>query len=108
MGNSFSIVREGLTVLEKFNGFMKLLRQLPKKKGILFRVKGILAMKDHAEKIVFHGVMDTLEYGEAGLWEEGEGKISKIVFIGKGLDHQYLRDGFESAFEDAACSLPPC
>lgn len=97
--NSFSIVREGEIVPRKLAEWMQGLGQLPADKGTIFRIKAILAVKGHPYKHVFHAVMDVSDEDDAGPWEEGEKKISKIVFIGKAMDQPYLRAGFEAIFE---------
>mmetsp|Transcript_31001 Transcript_31001/g.78403 ORF Transcript_31001/g.78403 Transcript_31001/m.78403 type:complete len:80 (-) Transcript_31001:73-312(-) len=78
---------------------MQSLGQLPPDKGTIFRIKAILAVKGHPFKHVFHAVMDVSDEDDAGPWEEGEKKVSKIVFIGKSMDEPFLRQGFEDIFE---------
>jgi G3E family GTPase len=97
--NSFSIVREGEIVPRRLSAWMQSLGQLPSERGTVFRVKAILAVKGHPYKHVFHAVMDVSDEDDAEAWKEGEKKISKIVFIGKGLDQKFLREGFEAIFE---------
>jgi len=99
--NSFSIVKEGEIVPRRLSMWMQSLGQLPKEQGVIFRIKAILAVKGHPYKHVFHAVMDVSDEDDAGPWEEGEKKISKIVFIGKSLDQKFLREGFMAIFEDA-------
>lgn len=97
--NSMSIVREGEILPNKLSAFMQKLGQLPPEKGTIFRIKGILAIKNHPYKHVFHAVMDVSDEDDAAPWAEGEKKVSKMVFIGKGLDQKFIRDGFENIFE---------
>eukprot|EP00421_Protoceratium_reticulatum_P041805 CAMPEP_0168441726 /NCGR_PEP_ID=MMETSP0228-20121227/43642_1 /TAXON_ID=133427 /ORGANISM="Protoceratium reticulatum, Strain CCCM 535 (=CCMP 1889)" /LENGTH=513 /DNA_ID=CAMNT_0008456067 /DNA_START=38 /DNA_END=1579 /DNA_ORIENTATION=- len=97
--NSMAICREGEMQPKKLSEWMASLGKLPKERGTIFRIKGILAVKNHPFKHVFHAVMDVSDEDDAGPWAEGEKKISKIVFIGKNLDQQFLRDGFEGTFE---------
>jgi len=96
--NSFSMVREGEIVPQKLSHWMSSLGQLPKEKGVIFRIKAILAVQGHPYKHVFHAVMDVSDEDDAEAWADGEKKISKIVFIGKSLDEKFLRDGFEAIF----------
>jgi len=96
--NSFSIVREGEILPEKLGKFMSSLGQLDAEKGTIFRIKGILAVKNHPFKHVFHAVMDVSDEDDAGPWGD-EKRISKIVFIGKGLDQKFIRDGWDDIFE---------
>jgi len=97
--NSFALMKEGEIVPRRLAAWMGTLGSLPKERGILYRVKAILAVKGHPYKHVFHAVMDVSDEDDAGPWAEGEKKLSKIVFIGKSLDRKYLMDGFESIFE---------
>jgi G3E family GTPase len=96
--NSFAVVKEGEIIPQKLSTWMQSLGQLPAEKGTIFRIKAILAVKGHPYKHVFHAVMDVSDEDDAGPWGD-EKKVSKIVFIGKGLDHKFLRDGFEGTFE---------
>lgn len=97
--NSFSVVREGEIIPQKLSKWMQTIGTLDESRGIIFRIKAILAIKGHPFKHVFHAVMDVSDEDDAGPWKDGEKKVSKIVFIGKGLDHKFLKDGFESIFE---------
>jgi len=97
--NSFAIVREGEILPNKLSKWMQSLGQLDADKGTIFRIKAILAVKNHPFKHVFHAVMDVSDEDDAGPWKDGEKKVSKIVFIGKGLDRQFLTDGFNAIFE---------
>jgi G3E family GTPase len=95
--NSFSIVREGEILPRKLAMWMQSLGTFPPEKGTIFRIKAILAVKDHPFKHVFHAVMDVSDEDDAGPWND-EKRISKIVFIGKDLDQQFIRQGWESIF----------
>eukprot|EP00419_Tripos_fusus_P087167 CAMPEP_0172844066 /NCGR_PEP_ID=MMETSP1075-20121228/31937_1 /TAXON_ID=2916 /ORGANISM="Ceratium fusus, Strain PA161109" /LENGTH=501 /DNA_ID=CAMNT_0013688441 /DNA_START=11 /DNA_END=1516 /DNA_ORIENTATION=+ len=97
--NSFSIVREGEILPRRLSAWMQQLGQLAPERGTIFRIKAILAVKGHPYKHVFHAVMDVSDEDDAGPWQEGEKKISKIVFIGKSMDQAFLREGFQSIFE---------
>lgn len=50
--------------------------------GTIFRIKGILAVKNHPFKHVFHAVMDVSDEADAEPWGKDEKRITKIVFIG--------------------------
>jgi len=97
--NSMAIVREGNILPDRLGEFMQSLAKLPQEKGTIFRIKGILSIKDHPYKHVFHAVMDVSDEDDAAPWAEGEKRVSKMVFIGKGLDHKFIREGFEAIFE---------
>jgi len=97
--NSFSVVREGEIIPQRLSRWMQEIGTLDGERGTIFRIKAILAVKGHPYKHVFHAVMDVSDEDDAGPWGENEKKISKIVFIGKGMDEKFLRDGFEGIFE---------
>eukprot|EP00927_Polykrikos_kofoidii_P052832 TRINITY_DN4682_c0_g1_i1.p1 TRINITY_DN4682_c0_g1~~TRINITY_DN4682_c0_g1_i1.p1 ORF type:complete len:505 (+),score=108.76 TRINITY_DN4682_c0_g1_i1:62-1576(+) len=99
--NSMSIVREGDIYPEKLGIWTQSLGVLPPERGMIFRIKAILAVKGLPSKLVFHAVMDVSDEDDAGPWRDGEKRVSKIVFIGKGLDEKFLRDGFHAMFEGA-------
>ena len=64
----------------------------------LYRYKGVLAVDNDARKfILFQGVgmLWDGEFSPSMFWRQGETRTNRFVFIGKGLDHQYLRKGFE-------------
>lgn len=98
--HSFAIVKEGEIIPRKLFNWMQSLNSLPAKRGQIFRIKAILAVKGHPFKRVFHAVMDVSDEDDAGEWAEGEKKISKIVFIGKSLDKDFLTKGFQEMYVD--------
>jgi len=97
--NSFAIVHEGEIFPKKLEKWMHKLSMLPPERGTIYRIKAILAIQGERHKRVFHAVMDISDEEEAGKWEEGEKKISKIVFIGKALDEPFLRQGFMALYD---------
>eukprot|EP00927_Polykrikos_kofoidii_P052834 TRINITY_DN4682_c0_g1_i3.p1 TRINITY_DN4682_c0_g1~~TRINITY_DN4682_c0_g1_i3.p1 ORF type:complete len:509 (+),score=102.10 TRINITY_DN4682_c0_g1_i3:62-1588(+) len=97
--NSMSIIREGEICPERLDSWLEVLSMFPLERGVIFRIKAILAVKGNPFKHVFHAVMDVNDEDDAGPWGDGEKKVSKIVFIGKGLDEKFLRDGFHDIFE---------
>lgn len=103
--NSFAVVKTGLIIPKKLSRWIQMLGKLPKERGTIYRIKAIMAIKGHPYKHVFHAVMDHGDEDDAGLWEEGEKKISKIVFIGKGLDQTFLKKGFEELFDTEESAL---
>lgn len=64
----------------------------------ILRLKGILAIEGGARKLVVQGVHMLLE-GEAQEWRAGEPRVSRLVFIGRGLDEQALRQGLADCGE---------
>ena len=62
----------------------------------ILRSKGILAFTDDDERYVFQGVHMMLEGDHQRPWKDGEARESRLVFIGRELPEQTIRDGFES------------
>jgi len=77
---SVGISREGECDLAKLNAwFSKLLQE----KGVdIYRMKGVLAIKDSAEKFVFQGVHMLFEAAPLKPWDEGEMRVvNKLVAV---------------------------
>jgi len=96
--NSFSIIRDGEIIPGPLYQWMRSLVQ----QSNIFRMKAVLAIKGHPFKHVYHYVMDVAAEDDAEPWDPDEKKVSSIVFIGKALDQEFLRKGFDAIFEDAA------
>lgn len=65
-------------------------------KGIdILRMKGILSMKDDDDRYVIQGVHMLIEGNHQLPWKNGEARESRLVFIGRNLDAEFLRRGFE-------------
>ena len=62
----------------------------------ILRCKGILSFKDDPERFVFQGVHMILDGDHQRPWKEGETRDSRIVFIGRDLPEDRIRQGFES------------
>jgi G3E family GTPase len=77
--------------------FMPWLQDLVATEGQkILRSKGILAFSDDNERYVFQGVHMMLEGDHQRPWKDGEPRHSRLVFIGRELPEQAIRDGFES------------
>jgi G3E family GTPase len=64
----------------------------------ILRSKGILAFKDDPERFVFQGVHMILDGDHQRAWGKDETRESRIVFIGRNLPEDKIRQGF------AACA----
>jgi G3E family GTPase len=62
----------------------------------ILRCKGILSFKDDDERFVFQGVHMILDGDHQRPWKDGEARTSRIVFIGRNLPEEQIRQGFES------------
>lgn len=62
----------------------------------ILRSKGILAFKDEPRRFVFQGVHMILDGDLQRDWKAGETRNSRLVFIGRDLNENELRKGFEA------------
>ncbi|MFG1417653.1 GTP-binding protein [Xanthobacter sp. V0B-10] len=62
----------------------------------ILRSKGILSFKDDPDRFVFQGVHMILDGDHQRPWKADEKRVSRIVFIGRKLDEEWLRNGFLS------------
>ncbi|MFN3656890.1 MAG: CobW family GTP-binding protein [Pseudolabrys sp.] len=62
----------------------------------ILRCKGILSFKDDPERFVFQGVHMILDGDHQREWKDGEVRESRIVFIGRNLPEDKIREGFEA------------
>jgi G3E family GTPase len=62
----------------------------------ILRSKGILSFKNDPERFVFQGVHMILDGDHQRPWKEGEARESRIVFIGRDLPEDKIRQGFAS------------
>ncbi len=77
--------------------FFPWVQDLVQKEGpSILRCKGILSFKDDGERFVFQGVHMILDGDHQRPWGAGEQRESRIVFIGRNLDEDKIRTGFES------------
>jgi G3E family GTPase len=60
----------------------------------ILRSKGILSFKDDPQRFVFQGVHMILDGDHQRDWKADEARESRIVFIGRDLPIEKLRDGF--------------
>ena len=62
----------------------------------ILRTKGILSFKDDPQRFVFQGVHMILDGDHQRPWGADEKRESRIVFIGRNIDADKIRKGFES------------
>nr|WP_173363519.1 GTP-binding protein [Bradyrhizobium sp. ORS 278] len=63
--------------------------------GKILRSKGILAFQDDDDRYVFQGVHMMLEGDHQRKWKPDESRQSRVVFIGRELPEDAIREGFE-------------
>ncbi|EFN50618.1 hypothetical protein CHLNCDRAFT_28926, partial [Chlorella variabilis] len=61
------------------------------KSNDLYRMKGVLAIKDFDKRFGVHMLFEGMPDRP---WKEGELRVSKMVFIGKDLDRALIEEGF--------------
>jgi G3E family GTPase len=75
--------------------FFPWIQDLVAKEGpSILRCKGILSFKDDPERFVFQGVHMILDGDHQRPWRDGEKRESRIVFIGRNLPEDKIRQGF--------------
>ena len=77
--------------------FMPWLNDLVQREGgKILRSKGILAFKGEPKRFVFQGVHMMLDGDVQRDWKPDEKRLSKLVFIGRDLPEQAIREGFRA------------
>ena len=61
----------------------------------IFRMKGVFAVKNQSDRVIFQGVHMLIDAANGGPWGERPRKNS-LVFIGRHLDREALNAGFRS------------
>ena len=69
-------------------------RLYPDRRRLILRSKGILAFKDEPKRFVFQGVHMILDGDLQRDWRPDEKRISRVVFIGRDLRLDEIRDAF--------------
>ncbi|MEC8220694.1 MAG: GTP-binding protein [Nanoarchaeota archaeon] len=88
--NSFGISFKEEISLPKFDFFI---RSLVQARGEdLYRIKGIVNIKDSNQPIIFQGVHETIDWIPGPPWEDDQLRETKIVFIGKNLEKEFIEN----------------
>ena len=75
--------------------FMPWINRVTQEQGPnILRCKGIVAMKNDPKRFVFQGVHMMLDGDSQREWRPDEKRESKVVFIGRNLEEEAIRDGF--------------
>ncbi len=61
----------------------------------LFRYKGVIDVMGMKQKFVFQGIHMIFSGDFLGEWKENDHRVSKFVFIGRNLNKEKLKQGFE-------------
>lgn len=88
-----------------FNQFMSDL--LAANAANIYRSKGVLEFEGQGDtKFVFQGVHEQINFGPSEKpWAEGEDRLSKMVFIGKNLEPEVLREKLISCTVNPAAAI---
>jgi G3E family GTPase len=77
--------------------FFPWIQDLTQKEGPnILRCKGILSFKDDDKRFVLQGVHMILDGDHQREWKNGETRNSRLVFIGRNLPMDKIREGFQS------------
>jgi G3E family GTPase len=77
--------------------FFPWVQEVTQKQGPdILRLKGILSFDKDDERYVLQGIHMLLEGNHQRAWKAEEARKSKLVFIGRNLDEEKLRAGFEA------------
>lgn len=66
----------------------------------IYRSKGILHIKGVPKRVVFQGVQMMFDCAPDRFWNTDEKRETTFVFIGKDLDEQQIREGFEACLAE--------
>jgi G3E family GTPase len=76
--------------------FFPWVQDLVQKEGpSILRCKGIISFKDDDERFVMQGVHMILDGDHQRPWKDGEKRLSRMIFIGRNLPEDKIRQGFE-------------
>ncbi|KAL3927843.1 MAG: hypothetical protein SGARI_005213, partial [Bacillariaceae sp.] len=101
--SSVACLIEGeLSIVLLQNWIQKLLGASEETGNTLYRYKGVLAVKGKDEKYIFQGVgmLFSGAFSQELSWKPDEKRSSRFVFIGKNLDADLLKEGFND------CKVP--
>ena len=91
---SFAIVESGEVNLEKLNTWLTELLQTQGPN--IFRMKGILNIAGEDNRFVFQGVHMIFDGKPDRPWKPSETRKNELVFIGRNLDAEQLRQAFKA------------
>jgi len=96
---SLSIIEQGVVDLDLVQEWVGEILQT--KGADIYRMKGVLSINHAEQKFVYQAVHMIFNGNFEEEWAQDEKRESKLVFIGKNLDHAALKEGF------AACIVTP-
>ena len=97
--SSLSITQSGEVHMSLVNEWVS--DTLRTKGANIYRMKGVLAIAGSAQKFVYQAVHMIFDGTFDEAWADDEPRESKLVFIGKNLDHEDLQNGFNACLDNA-------
>jgi len=94
---SVGIEQEGQVDVAKINNWLGWL--LGEKGTDIFRMKGILNVAGSEQRYVFQGVHMLFDGQPDRAWAEGESRVNKMIFIGRNLDRDEIRQKFQQCLK---------
>jgi len=94
---SYSLDIPGFMDLERLDAWLNMLTMLHGTN--LYRMKGILNLKEESRKFVFQSVFSVLQGDFGADWKPSDKRSNRFVFIGKNLNKKLLDDGFRACLE---------
>ena len=65
----------------------------------IYRMKGIVNIAGRDEKLIFQAVHRLFEDRPGPCWQDGEKRVSRMVFIGENIDRDFIVEGFKGCLE---------
>ncbi|MBU6235035.1 MAG: GTP-binding protein [Alphaproteobacteria bacterium] len=97
---SFSFTSDRAVIMGRFEEWIG--QTLAEQGQNILRSKGVLNIRNSPRRFVFQAVHMIADSAPGNPWKDGEKKTSKLVFIGRNLDRETLKKGFEGCLEAAA------
>ncbi len=82
--NTFTLVFDQPFVLNDHFS-LQLFRLVNLYRGQVYRIKGILHVHNYPRRVILQSVRTNCVLTDGSSWQEGETRVSKLVFIGRGL-----------------------
>jgi len=97
---SVGVQMDGCFDAQLFNAWLKTL--IRTRGNDIFRMKGIVAIDGNPARVIFHSVHLVSQFTKGDLWGDNEKKVSKVVFIGRHLNPDAIKEGLASCVKTAA------
>ncbi len=92
--SSYSFRFPGNFDIEKFSYWIEYFLYI--NQSNVFRIKGILSFAENPHKMILQTIRSSYLLEEWEFWAVGEERINRLIFIGKEIPHEDIREAFES------------